>query len=107
MKEMCEMELSGLKKVLARISQIKKKRQGKFKVREKDFKEEMLDLWITAQLDAGMRVLKFIESDEEINTKDLIRGEIHLYILDSFSILKKRLKMKETITIEDLLEGDL
>lgn len=92
-------------KANTRLVRIKAKRGGKFKISEKQFLEELENMWMIAEFSAAERILRHIEIDAEINSKDLIRGEIHIFLLDLFKILKKRIDIKASFGVEDLLWG--
>ena len=92
-------------KAVYRLAQFKAKRGGKFKISEAQFVEELKNMWMTGEFSAAERILRHIESDEAANTKDLIRGEIHIFLLDLFAILKKRMDIKRTFGLDDLLWG--
>ena len=81
-------------------------RTGKFKVSEKEFRKAVEDGYIKGEFSAGERILRAIELDDDINSKDLVRGEIHLFLHGLFPMLRKRLglAMKE-LRIEDLIWG--
>jgi hypothetical protein len=102
---MSTVEKDAKAKAFARLAQLKQKRGGKFKVSEKQFTEELENMWITGELSGTERMLRYIESDTELDTKDLIRGEMHVFLIDLFNILKKRIDIKLAFGIEDLLWG--
>lgn len=98
-------EMDAGEKARMRLNQIKKKRGGKFKVSEAQFLKELEDMWIAGEFSSAERILRSIESDEEVASRDLIRGEIHIFIMDLFSLLKKRLQLEENLKLEDLIWG--
>lgn len=95
----------GLLKARKRADAICKVRGGKFKLSEKQFIEEMTTQWICGEFSAAERILRAIELDPEVNTKDLIRGEIHIFMLDVYNVLKKRGGFNSNIELEDLIDG--
>ena len=66
-------------KAYYRLAQFKAKRGGKFKISEKQFIDELQNMWITGEFSSAERMLRFIESDESMATRDLIRGELHVF----------------------------
>lgn len=104
-KVVSTVEKDAVAHALRRARTISKKRGGKFKMSEHQFTVEMTTAWISGEFSAAERILRCIEADPELNSKDLIRGEIHIAILDLFKILKKRLDIKENLELEDLLWG--
>ena len=102
---MSTVEKDAKAKAFARLAQLKQKRGGKFKVSEKQFLLELENMWITGEFSATERMLRYVEADTELDTKDLIRGEMHVFLIDLFNILKKRIDLKITFGINDLLWG--
>jgi hypothetical protein len=98
-------ENDATEKAYMRLDAIRKKRNGKFKISEKQFIQEMENMWVSGEFTSAERILRCIESDPEISSKDLIRGEIHIFIMDLFKILKKRLDLSMDLNLEDLLWG--
>ena len=91
-----------------RLAMIKKKRGGKYKLSEAQFIEEMRGAWSCGELVAAERILRCIELNPELeNSVDLVKGEIHLFILKVFEVLKKskNLEIKMDVHLEDLLWG--
>lgn len=80
-------------------------RGGKFKISERQFIEDVAGIWIAAEFSASERILRCIELDEELNSRDMIRGEIHNFIMDLFKILKKRGMVRGELNLMDILEG--
>ena len=97
-------ENDAKQKAAKRLNAICHRRGGKFKISEKQFSEELENMWISGEFSCAERILRCIEIDKELNSRDLIRGEIHLFILDLYKILKERLDLKEDLQLEDLLD---
>lgn len=85
----------------------KKMGGGKFKVSERKFADYAEQAWICGELSGIERVLRLIEADPEVNTKDLIRGEIHLIALYIYKLVSKRTGYVSKINLEDLICGSL
>ena len=103
---MTTVERDAKQKAYARLVQMKSKRGGRFKISEAQFVEELTNMWIAGEFCAGERILRCIEIDETLSTKDLIRGEIHEFILAGYKILKKRMReITEDLKVEDLIYG--
>ncbi len=80
---------------------------GKFKVSERKFADYAEQAWICGELSGIERVLRLIEADPDINTKDLVRGEIHLIVLYIYKLVLKRTEYVCKINFEDLICGSL
>lgn len=86
------------------LAQIKSVHGGKFKLSEKQFIEYMSHMWIYGELSAGERILFALNEDPSLN-RDTIIGELHLFVLETFKVLKKRLNLKMDICLDDFLFG--
>lgn len=98
-------EKDAIDRAHERLATLKKKRGGKFKITEKQLVEELANVWVAGEFSAAERILRIVEVDPELTTKDLIRGEIHLFIMEVFSLLKRRLELQMDLKLENLLWG--
>jgi hypothetical protein len=98
-------EKDGRNNAIRRLNAIKRKRGGKFKLSEAQFMEEMENAWICGEFSSSERVLRCIELDDGLDTKDMIVGEVHLFINDLYQILKKRLGLLPDLDVDDLIFG--
>jgi hypothetical protein len=98
-------EADGKRKAQLRLQNICARRGGKFKLTEKQFCEEMELMFLIGEMSGAERILRGIESDDSIDTKDLIRGEIHMFLMALNDILKKRASGVADLKLEDLLWG--
>lgn len=92
-------------KAVQTLLKIKKDRGGKFKLSERQFMDVIETIWIGAEMSGAERVLRAIESDDDLDTKDNIRAALHIFVLDLLKILKKRIGLKMTVTLEDIIWG--
>jgi len=98
-------EITARQRAMVRANQIARKRNGKFKINQKEFLEEMEIMWISAEMSATERILQWLEANTWINTNDLMKGECHLLILTIFKTLKTRMKLKMDLSLEDFVSG--
>lgn len=104
-KVFSHIEEDGLLRAQDRLKVLCQKRGGKFKISEKQFVQELSNMWVGGEFSAAERLLRVIEADPELDTKDMIRGEIQMYVIRVFNILKKRLDLDMNVRLEDLLYG--
>lgn len=81
-------------------------RGGKFKISEKAVIEEMEIGWVVGETLAVRRILSSIGNDD-FESKDMIRGEIHMMIMDLHKILKRRSLLSFNLKLEDLIWGSM
>lgn len=98
-------EKDGMDKAELAVQSLCHKRNGKFKISEKQFIEEMTNMWVSGELSGAERVLRLLESDPDLTTKDLIRGEIHVLLINIYKIAKRRMSLKKEFALEDFLYG--
>ena len=79
-------------------------RAGKFKISEAQFKDEIQKAWLAGELSAAERILRCIEMDPELDSRDLIRGELHLYIMENLRVLRKHAPVGY-VGVEELIDG--
>lgn len=80
-------------------------RGGKFKISEAQFRTELESIYISGEFSAAERLLRAIEFDAELITKDLIIGELHLFILRIADILRRRGLLEGQVHLEDIIDG--
>lgn len=87
------------------LASVKKERGGKFKLSERQFLQVAEDLWMGAELSGAERVMRIVEGDTDIVTKDDVRAVLHLYVLSLFNKVKRRLNLAMSVTLDDLVHG--
>lgn len=104
-KAKSEVENDGIRYGYQRLAILKNKRGGKFKLSEKQFVDELATSWVSGEFSAAERILRCIELDPELNTSDLINGELHMMIVDFYEVLKKRSVLVPGFELGDLIDG--
>jgi hypothetical protein len=87
------------------LARLKNSRGGKFKISERQYVEEAEATWLFAEFSAAERIMRAIESDDDLDNKDNIRAALHIYILESYEVLKKKFNLRRSVTLEDLIDG--
>ena len=98
-------EMDAIRAAQNRLNAIKHARGGKYKMSERQFLEEMENMFLAGEFSAAERVMRCVEHDEELNTRDLCIGELHMYVIHVYALLKRRLKLKQNVDLEDLIDG--
>lgn len=99
------LEKDATAKAYHKLRVICNRRGGKFKLSEKQFIEVIEDIWIAGEFSGAERILRCLEMDKDLNTRDLCLGEIHIFIMDVYNILKKRWKLRGELDLGDLVDG--
>lgn len=98
-------EVDAKERARAILSEVKGRRGGKFKLSEAQFVEEMERMWVGGEFSSAERILRAIEMKKEVDSVDMVRGEIHLFLLFLFEIVKRRFKTREDLKLEDMIYG--
>ena len=98
-------EKDATKNAHHRLKILTAKRGGKFKISEKQFQEELEMAWIGGEFSSAERILRCLELDEDLSTRDLCIGEAHNFVIDLYKVLKKKLGLKDELGLEDILTG--
>lgn len=78
--------------------------KDKFKVSHKQYRTDMELAWLAGEMSSAERILRCIDLDEELNNRELIQGELHMYIMDVKAELEKHMG-PINVGVEDLMEG--
>lgn len=87
------------------LARICNRKRGKFKLTEREYVEELSALWVYAEFVATERLMRAIESDQDMDNKDNIRAALHIHVLDLYKIVKEKFNLTRDISIESLIYG--